>query len=80
LLQESNLTARQPCRAPHHTGIIQATMSEGLAQGPYMVARAGSNLQSWDRTVETPCPYCAVRNSFLAALQGTTESRSLECA
>ena len=37
LLKESNLTARQPCRAPHHA--IQATMSEGLAQGPYMAAR-----------------------------------------
>jgi len=31
LLQESNLAARQPCRAPHY--VIQATMSEGLAQG-----------------------------------------------
>ena len=37
LLQESNLTARQPLRTPHH--IIQATTSEGLAQGPYVVAR-----------------------------------------
>jgi len=39
LLQELNLTARQPRRAPHH--VIQATTSEGLAQGPYMVARVG---------------------------------------
>jgi len=29
LLQESNLTTRQPCRAPHH--VIQATWSEELA-------------------------------------------------
>ena len=36
LLQESNLTARQPRREPHH--VIQATTSEGLAQGPYVVA------------------------------------------
>jgi len=39
LLQESNLTAMQPRRVPHH--VIQATASEGLAQGPYMVARVG---------------------------------------
>jgi len=39
LLQESDLTARQPHRAPHH--VIQATTSEGLAQGPYVAARVG---------------------------------------
>ena len=41
LLQESNLTARQPRRGsvPHHA--ILATMSEGLAQGPYVAARVG---------------------------------------
>ena len=39
LLQESNLAARQPRRAWHHA--IQAIMSEGLAQGPYMAARVG---------------------------------------
>ena len=32
LLQESNLAARQPRRAPHH--VIQAITSEGLALGP----------------------------------------------
>ena len=37
LLQESNVTARQPRRALHHS--IQATTSEGLAQGPYLAAR-----------------------------------------
>ena len=37
LLKKSNVTARQPGRAPHHA--IQATMSEGLAQSPYMAAR-----------------------------------------
>ena len=37
LLQESNLAARQPRRAPHH--VIQATTNEGLAQGPYVTAR-----------------------------------------
>jgi len=38
LLQESNLTTRQPRRAPHH--IKQATMytNEGLAQGPCVAA------------------------------------------
>jgi len=36
LLQESNVSARQPRRAPHH--VIQATSSEGLAQGPYAAA------------------------------------------
>jgi len=39
LLQESNLIAKQPRRVPHH--VIQATASEGLAQGPYMVAKVG---------------------------------------
>ena len=39
LLQESNLATRQPRRAPHH--VIQTTTSEGLAQGPYMVAIVG---------------------------------------
>ena len=37
LLQESNFTARQPHRAPHH--IIQATTSEG-----HMMARVGFEL------------------------------------
>jgi len=48
LLQESNLTARQPRRAPHH--VIQATTSEGLAQGPYVVARVGFKLVAIFRT------------------------------
>jgi len=39
LLQESNLIARQPRRVPHH--VIQVTMSEGLAQGPYIATRLG---------------------------------------
>ena len=37
LLQESNLTARQPRSAPHN--VIQAPTSEGLAQGPYVAAK-----------------------------------------
>ena len=37
LLQESNLAARQPRRAPHH--VIQAITSEELVQGPYVAAR-----------------------------------------
>ena len=36
LLQESNLTARQPRTAPHH--VIQITAIEGLVQGPYVAA------------------------------------------
>ena len=39
LLQESNLATRQPRRPPYHG--IQATTSEGLAQGPYVAARVG---------------------------------------
>ena len=39
LLQELNLTARQPRRVPHH--VLQATTSEGLAQGPYVAAKMG---------------------------------------
>ena len=38
LLQESNLAARQPEGA---TSITQAITGEGLAQGPYVVARGG---------------------------------------
>src|SRR6218665_280998 len=38
LLQESNLAARQPQGA---TSVIQAIRGEGLAQGPYVVARGG---------------------------------------
>ena len=37
LLQESNLIARQPRRAPHN--LIQATTSEELAQGPDLATR-----------------------------------------
>src|SRR6218665_3640100 len=43
LLQEFNLTARQP----HH--VIQAITSDGLAQGPYVMARVGSNLRPCGR-------------------------------
>ena len=39
LLQESNLAARQSHRSPLH--VIQATTSEGHAQGPYVAARVG---------------------------------------
>src|SRR6218665_3567634 len=37
LLQESNLVARQPLRAPHY--VIQAATSKGRVQGPYVAAR-----------------------------------------
>ena len=62
LLQESNLTAKQPRRAPHH--VIQATMrSEGLAQCPYVAARAGfepATLRTEDTelTIEPKCLLC----------------------
>src|SRR6218665_300689 len=39
LLQESNLAARQRQGA---TSVIQAITGEGLAQGPYVAARGGS--------------------------------------
>src|SRR6218665_1048158 len=39
LLQESNLTTRQPHWAPNH--VRQATTSEGLAQVLYVAARIG---------------------------------------
>ena len=59
LLQELNLTTRQPHRAQHH--VIQATMSEGLAQGSYVVARVGfepATLQTKgnELTIEPPRP------------------------
>ena len=59
LLQESYLTARQKCRAPHH--VIQATTSEGLAQGPYVVARvrfksATLLMKGTELTTEPPRP------------------------
>ena len=38
LLKESNVTVRQPRRAPHH--VIQATTSERLSHGPYVAIRA----------------------------------------
>ena len=58
LLEEFNLTAKQPCRAPHH--IVQATTSAGLAQGPY-VARVGfepatMRMQGTELTTEPPHP------------------------
>ena len=39
LLQESNLTARQPRREPHH--VMQATPNEELARGSYVAVREG---------------------------------------
>jgi len=46
LLQELNLTARQPRKTLLH--IIRATTSEGLAQGPYVAARVGfKNVTLW---------------------------------
>ena len=39
LLLKLNLTVGQSRRVPHH--VIQATTSEGLAQGPYVAARVG---------------------------------------
>ena len=45
---------------PHHV-MIQETMSEGLAQGPYVAARvefepATLQTQSTEPTTEPPCP------------------------
>ena len=37
ILQESNLATRQPRILPHN--VIQATMTKGLAHGPYVTAR-----------------------------------------
>ena len=59
LLQESNLTARQPRRAPHH--VIQAAASEGLVQGHYVAARVGLKpvtlrTQGTELTTEPPRP------------------------
>ena len=45
LSQEFNLGARQPQGA---TSVIQAIMGEGLAQGPYVVARGGVEPTSFD--------------------------------
>ena len=62
LLQELNLITRQPRSAPHH--IIQATTSEGLAQGPYMAARVGfepatNRTKVTESNTEPPCPLAA---------------------
>ena len=59
LLQELNLTTRQPCRVPHH--VIQAILSEGLAQCPYVAAivrfePATLRMQGTKRTTEPPRP------------------------
>ena len=59
LLQKSNLTARQARRALYH--IVQATMSEGLPQGPYVAAKVGFepatlSMQGTELTTTPPCP------------------------
>ena len=77
LLLESNLTARQPRRAPHH--VIRATTSEGLAQGPYVVARVGFEpvtllMQGTELTTEPPLervktiPCCGFFNLIIGLL------------
>src|SRR6218665_577062 len=60
LLQESNLAARQPRGAPHY--VIQATTSEGLAQGPYLATRMGFEpatfrIEGTDNPTEPPRPF-----------------------
>ena len=59
LLQELNLTTRQPRRAPHY--VIQTATSEGIVQGPYVVARVGFEpetlrTQGIKPTTKTPRP------------------------
>src|SRR6218665_1358893 len=54
----------QPFRAPHH--VIQATTSEGLAQGPYVVARVGFepatfHTQGTEPATEPPHPTIHIR-------------------
>ena len=57
LLQESNLTARQPRRAPRH--VTQATTIEELAQRPYVATSVGFEsaafgMQGTEPTTELP--------------------------
>jgi len=54
LLQELNLAARQPRRTPDH--VIQATSSEGLPQGPYVVARVGFKPKAPNASTQPPRP------------------------
>ena len=72
LLEESNLAAEQPRRAPHH--IIQATTSEGLAQGPTWLLEWDSNQRpsapkAQNTTTEPPRPLIALLKSVLFTLQ-----------
>ena len=53
-------TALLLCRS-QHTEALQATVSEGLAQGPYVAARLGFEpatfrMQATEPTTEPPCP------------------------
>ena len=68
LLQESNLAARQPHGAPHH--IIQATINEKLAQGPYVAARGGVELATFrtegtEHHHSTTTPHIHIVNALL---------------
>ena len=68
LLQESNLTAWQPRRAPHH--IIQATTSERLAHRPYVAARLGFEPATLQKQNTKPPPLshnfrCLILGIFL---------------
>ena len=53
-----------------HAEAPQAIASEGLAQGPYMVARAGFEpttlrTKGNESTNELPCPWLMINSSFL---------------
>ena len=69
LLQEENLTARQPRRAPR--SIIQAIRGEGLAQGLYLAARMGFEpvtlrTKDTDLSTEPPRPFWRGRTSVVS--------------
>ena len=78
LLQESNLTARQPRRVPYHD--IHSPTSEGLAQGSYLAARMGFkpatlDAQGAELTAEPPRPIGGTE--LLCVYEGLALERSL---
>ena len=76
----------KPCRAPRH--VIQATTSEGLAEGPYVAARVGFEpvtlqIQGIELTTEPLGPYKQLLSRpgdvYQKALPAAVEGCSRSC-
>ena len=77
------IDTKQLCRSLHAEA-LQATVSEGLAQGPYIAARAGFEPKTLlskgvVSTNAPPCPHIFVHNTFLySGIRPKAETRSLK--